>query len=263
MTQKKISELNAASTLAGTEVLPVVQSSATVKATVAQVLANLNATNLTSGTVPLARLSGITNTEIGASAAITYSKLSLSGSVVNSDVSASAAIAYSKLSLTGSIVDADVNASAAIALSKIALPSQTSNANKVLKTDGSAVSWGYPEECFTIAVSDETTDITTGTGKVTFRAPFAFTIPRIPRASLSTASSSGLPEVNIKVAGTTIFSTKLTIDATEKTSTTAATAAVLTTTPTTVSDDAEITIDIDTAGTGAKGLKVYLFYVRS
>jgi hypothetical protein len=219
MTQKKISELNAAGTLAGTEVLPVVQSAATVKATVAQVLANLNASNLTSGTVPLARLSGITNTEI--------------------------------------------SASAAIALSKIALPSQTSNANKVLKTDGSAVSWGYPEECFTIAVSDETTDITTGTAKVTFRAPFAFTIPRIPRASLSTASSSGLPEVNIKVAGTTIFSTKLTIDATEKTSTTAATAAVLTTTPTTVSDDAEITIDIDTAGTGAKGLKVYLFYVRS
>jgi len=241
MTQKKISELNAATTLAGTEVLPVVQSSATVKATVAQVLANLNASNLTSGTVPLARLSGITNNEI----------------------SNSAAIAYSKLSLTGSIVDADVNASAAIALSKIAFPSQSGNANKVLKTDGSAISWGYPEECFTIAVSDETTDITTGTAKVTFRAPFAFTIPRIPRASLSTASSSGLPEVNIKVAGTTIFSTKLTIDATEKTSTTAATAAVLTTTPTTVSDDAEITIDIDTAGTGAKGLKVYLFYVRS
>jgi len=230
MTQKKISELNAAGTLAGTEVLPVVQSAATVKATVAQVLANLNASNLTSGTVPLARLSGITNTEI----------------------SASAAIAWTKISKTGS------------ALSDIAdFPSQTSNANKVLKTDGSAVSWGYPEECFTIAVSDETTDITTGTAKVTFRAPFAFTIPRIPRASLSTASTSGLPEVNIKVAGTTIFSTKLTIDANEKTSTTAATAAVLTTTPTSVSDDAEITIDIDTAGTGAKGLKVYLFYVRS
>jgi hypothetical protein len=32
---------------------------------------------------------------------------------------------------------------------------------------------------------------------------------------------------------------------------------------TTVTDDTEITIDIDTAGTGAKGLKVYLFYVRS
>jgi hypothetical protein len=27
-------------------------------------------------------------------------------------------------------------------------------------------------------------------------------------------------------------------------------------------DDDEITIEIDTAGTGAKGLKVYLYYVR-
>jgi hypothetical protein len=64
VTNKKISELNAASTLAGTEVLPVVQSSATVKATVNQVLANLSASNLTSGTVPLARLSGITASQI-------------------------------------------------------------------------------------------------------------------------------------------------------------------------------------------------------
>lgn len=38
-------------------------------------LTNLNASNLASGTVPLARLSGITNTEISGSAAIAYSKL--------------------------------------------------------------------------------------------------------------------------------------------------------------------------------------------
>lgn len=40
-------------------------------------------------------------------------------SLVNADVSASAAIAYSKLTLTGSIVDADVSGSAAISGSKI------------------------------------------------------------------------------------------------------------------------------------------------
>lgn len=60
-------------------------------------LTALNASQLTSGTVPLARLSGITNTEISGSAAIAYSKLNLSGSIVNADVNASAAIAYSKL----------------------------------------------------------------------------------------------------------------------------------------------------------------------
>jgi hypothetical protein len=50
------------------------------------------------------------------------------------------------------------------------------------------------------------------------------------------------------------LSTKLTIDANEKTSTTAATAAVIS--DSTIADDAEITFDIDTAGTGAKGLIV-------
>ena len=113
----------------------------------------------------------------------------------------------------------------------------------------------------TVALSDETTAITTGTGKITFRAPHAMTLNQLPRASLSTASSSGNPAVNIKKNGTTIFSTTLTIDANEKTSVTAATPAVLSTT--TFADDDEITMDIDTAGTGATGLKVTLYYRRT
>jgi hypothetical protein len=113
----------------------------------------------------------------------------------------------------------------------------------------------------TIALSDETTAITTGTGKINFRAPHAMTLNQIPRASLATASTSGVPTIDINKNGTTIFSTKLTIDANEKTSTTAATPAVLSTT--TFSDDDEITMDIDVAGTGAAGLKVTLYYTRT
>jgi len=110
-------------------------------------------------------------------------------------------------------------------------------------------------ETIAIAVSDETTAITTGTDKVKFRMPYAFTVTAV-RASLSTASSSGLPTFDINESGTTILSTKLSIDANEKTSTTAATAAVIS--DTALADDAEITIDIDVAGTGAKGAKIYL-----
>ncbi len=43
---------------------------------------------------------------------------------------------------------------------------------------------------------------------------------------------------------------------------TAATAAVMTSNPLAIADDAEITMDIDTAGTGAKGLKVTLYFRR-
>jgi hypothetical protein len=112
-----------------------------------------------------------------------------------------------------------------------------------------------------IAMSDEsTTAITTGTSKVVFRAPFAMYLPQIPRASVSQSSSSGVVTVDINEAGTSILSTKLTIDANEKTSVTAATAAVLS--DRNIADDAEITLDIDTAGTSARGLKVTLYYVK-
>lgn len=112
-----------------------------------------------------------------------------------------------------------------------------------------------PTESLIIAIGDETTDITAGAAKVTFRMPYAFTLTGV-RASLTTASSSGNPAVDINEGGVSILSTKITIDATEKTSTTAATPPVIS--DSALADDAEITIDIDTAGTGAKGLKVYL-----
>jgi hypothetical protein len=120
--------------------------------------------------------------------------------------------------------------------------------------------WQGPAEVIGIAVSDEETALTTGTAKVTFRMPFAMTLTAV-RASLTTASTSGLPTFDINEGGTTILSTKLSIDANEKTSTTAATAAVISDTG--LADDAEITIDIDVAGTGAKGAKVYLIGRRA
>lgn len=106
-----------------------------------------------------------------------------------------------------------------------------------------------------VACSDQTTALTTGTAKVTFRMPFAMTLTAV-RASLNTASSSGNPAIDVNEGGASIFSTTLTIDSGEKTSTTAATPAVIS--DSALADDAEITIDIDTAGTGAKGLVVTL-----
>jgi len=83
------------------------------------------------------------------------------------------------------------------------------------------------------------------------------TLPAV-RASLTTAQASGsIFTVDINEGGTSILSTKLTIDNTELTSTTAATPAVLS--DAALADDAQITVDIDQIGTsGAAGLKVYL-----
>jgi hypothetical protein len=105
----------------------------------------------------------------------------------------------------------------------------------------------------------ETNVLATGTGLFKWRAPYAMTVVGL-RASLSTVSSSGIPTVDINESGTTIISTKLTIDASELTSTTAATPYVLS--DTAIADDAEITFDIDVAGTGAAGLKVKIYTTR-
>lgn len=111
------------------------------------------------------------------------------------------------------------------------------------------------DESFIVACSDETTDLTTGTAKATFRMPYAFTVSEV-RASVNTAPVGSTIIVDINEAGTSILSTKLSIDASEKTSTTAATPPVIS--DSALADDAEITIDIDQVGssTAGKGLKV-------
>jgi len=117
------------------------------------------------------------------------------------------------------------------------------------------------EDYMIISVSADNTDLQTGAGLVTLRAPFAMDLYQIPRASLTTNGTTQTT-VDINVGGTTIMGVnKLTIDANEGTSTTAATAAALTTTS--ITDDQQITIDVDAAGTGARGLKVTLYYRRT
>jgi hypothetical protein len=113
-----------------------------------------------------------------------------------------------------------------------------------------------------IACSDETTNLTTGTAKVTFRMPYAMTLSSV-RASVNTAPTGSTLVVDINEGGSTILSTKLSIDASELTSTTAATAAVISDTG--LADDAEITIDIDQIGStiAGKGLKVVLKGTRA
>lgn len=119
----------------------------------------------------------------------------------------------------------------------------------------------YSDTYMTFALSDETTTPTVGTGKITFRAPFPITLTQIPRMSLSTAGSN-LSSVDIKLAGTTVLgANKLSVDASEKTSVTAATPTTLAITA--IPDDGEITVDITSVGVGALGFKVTIYFRKT
>lgn len=109
-----------------------------------------------------------------------------------------------------------------------------------------------------VAVSDESTALTTGTAKLTFRMPFAFRELLEVLGSLTTAQSSGSTlTIDVNEGGASILSTKLTFDNGERTTTTAATPAVIS--DAAIAFDAEMTVDIDTVGDGtAAGLKLCL-----
>jgi hypothetical protein len=113
-----------------------------------------------------------------------------------------------------------------------------------------------------IPVADESTALTTGTAKVSFRMPFAATLLAV-RASVNTAPTGSTLIVDINEAGSSVLGTKLSIDASELTSTTAASAATIT--DSSLADDALVTIDIDQIGStvAGAGLKVSLFVRRA
>jgi len=109
--------------------------------------------------------------------------------------------------------------------------------------------------CFSLGGS--TTDMVTGTAVETFRMPFAMTLTSV-KATVTTAPTGATAIFDIKESGTTILSTKISIDIGEKTSATAAAPPVIS--DTALADDAEITFNIDQIGStiAGAGPKVWL-----
>jgi len=113
-------------------------------------------------------------------------------------------------------------------------------------------------EAITVALTGENANAYVADGLVKFRMPYAFTLSELPRASANTAPTGSGITIDIEDETASIFSTLLTIDATAKTSTTATTPAVLSTTS--IADDQELSFNIDAVGStipGA-GIKVTL-----
>jgi hypothetical protein len=113
-----------------------------------------------------------------------------------------------------------------------------------------------------LACSDETTDLATGTARVTFRMPWAATLTAV-RLSVNTAPTGSALIVDVNEGGTTVFSTRPQIDISARTSVGSTVTPVIS--DSALAADAEITVDIDQVGSTIKGrgLKVALYVTRA
>jgi len=117
-----------------------------------------------------------------------------------------------------------------------------------------------PVHVFAFALSDEVTALTTGTGKVSYRMPYACTALDL-RGCATVAPTGANLVIDMNVNGSTVLSTKLTIPAGTTTSV-GATQPVFSSTS--IASDDIVTFDIDTVGSTieGKGAKATLYVVR-
>jgi len=113
------------------------------------------------------------------------------------------------------------------------------------------------EKSVAIAASDEITIWTASLSAAsTFRMPYGMNLTTI-KASL-TLSGSTDTIIDINRSGSSILSTKLTIDSGSWTSKGSTTAYVIEPTSNSLAEDDEIVVDVDSVGSGSTGLKIYL-----
>ena len=123
--------------------------------------------------------------------------------------------------------------------------------------------WLGQEETLAIAFGDESTAHTTGTAKVSFHMPYEVILKEVKVSLVTAATGTDLFTVDLNDDGTSVFSTVVTLDASEKISSSAATPAVISSTS--IAEDSLMTVDIDTIGNTVAGAggKIYLIYNRT
>lgn len=252
----KISQLTSVSSLDGTETTPCVQSGSTLKATY-QLVANLfkgtkGADLASAATVNLGAATGNTVHITGTTTITAFDSVS-AGIERTAIFDGALTLTHNATSLilpTG----ANITTAAGDTARFMSEGSGNWRCLSYMRKSGQSLAASVTiYDTWGIAVSDEATAITTGATKVTWYAPYACTIDEV-FIGLSTQSTSGAVTADVNKAGVSIFSTNPSIDANEDTNLTG-TAAVLSTT--TLAKGDKLTIDIDAAGTGAKGLKVF------
>jgi hypothetical protein len=160
---------------------------------------------------------------------------------------------------------ASTSAAGIAELADITETSAGTDATRAVTPDGLAGSI-FGKKIYNIKVFDDVTALSTGDGRLVFTIPADLNGMNLVDgdAAVSTVSSSGLPTIQIRnvTDAHDMLSTPITIDANEYSSFTAATQPVINASYDDVATGDRIAIDVDAAGTGAKGLEVILVFQK-
>lgn len=168
--------------------------------------------------------------------------------------------------IAATLLDAKGDLIAASAADTAAKLTAGTNGQHLVAQSGetTGLKWETQEKVLQLKVLDDATVVTTGDGKLIFVIDDSIGGMNLIDADayVTTVSSSGLPTVQIRNITQTadMLTTKISIDASEFTSYTAAAAPVIDTGNDDVATGDLIAVDVDVAGTGAKGLGVVLSF---
>jgi hypothetical protein len=261
----KVSNFDLAAPLDGSEIMGLVQAGGNVQATIADLALMISGGSLTVEFIQdvvgalLVAGAGITVTYSDAGDTVTIASTITQYTDEMARDAIGTAFTDSGLAVVtvddaGNTIDVGVPAAVAADLNT------GTNVAKAVTADALAGS-NFGKAVITLLVTDPNgAALSTGDGKAYYRVPSALNGMNLVAvaAALITESSVGIP--TIQIANVTdavdMLSTKLTIDATEKDSSTAAAAAVINAVNDDVATADMLRIDVDVAGTGAKGLIV-------
>ena len=133
--------------------------------------------------------------------------------------------------------------------------------NSISNIDLADIATTAKTESISIALGDESTVLAAASTTVpvtSFHMPYGFTLTDVKVGCTIAGTGAALVTVDVHEAGTTVLSTKVTVDATEKTSGTAATAAVISDSALAVDSLIEVFVDVIDTDNVAAGVKVYL-----
>lgn len=208
-----------------------------------------------------AQLAGIISDETGSGALVFATGPSLTSAKIITDISDTNGNELIKVTATASAVNEFTVANAATGSGPtLSATGSDSNININLTPKGTGIVKGDYKR-FMVRLLDSTTNQATGTtiGGDYRLSNKAITVKAVG-CYCDTAGTTGTFTVDINEAGTSILSTKITVDSTEKSSETAATPPVIS--DTAIAADAVVTFDIDAIQTTpAKGLVVWIDYI--